>query len=637
MLFEAGLWLFLYLRPTPFGKPFALDPAHYAFHAIYYGVWAQALVALPFLLWVMARKRASFAVYTLQLTTTTLLMVIGVVDRECQRFMGMHASRQWLETYAAVDRTPDVVLNTLASDQAGPWSSLVGLALCVAYPFVAWQASSQLTFGWLGRRTAWAFMFAFVLLPTVLWNFIPGGTLRMAKVRPSLLTVLREAQRTRSIGPRPDEVRAAIATYQQAQAALDTRHLWRFSDPEYPLRRHYVGPVDEQPTKRPNFIVVQLETFRAKDMQSMNPLVKGPAATPFLDSLARASDSAFFTRYYASGVPTVYAFMSIHASLLSHPNKSIPAEATPTNIEGFPLLLQGAGYHTMHFTGSDPDWDSQRVWLDRWYDEVHFDPAHKERDRAVFRAAAERIRAKGKTGEPFLAYLVSISNHSPFRLPEAKLALGGGDSTIDALHDTMHYTDDVVRELYESLKSEPWFDDTIWIITGDHGYDLGDRGEAGSHDNLRHETTWVPLIVHGKDARLPRGASACVGSHLDLAPTILELAGVHSDQSYMGNSLLERECATSEAVTLRSGHYSYESAEHSLYQPVGAPALVYAGSDLTQSHALRAPPVEVLERAASLARAYETTLVHAVDHDRVAPRQPAGERMAELDPRDDAR
>src|SRR4051812_8034201 len=47
---DALLSLFLYLRPSPLGAPFALDPAHYVFHALFYGAWGQVITALPFLL-----------------------------------------------------------------------------------------------------------------------------------------------------------------------------------------------------------------------------------------------------------------------------------------------------------------------------------------------------------------------------------------------------------------------------------------------------------------------------------------------------------------------------------------------------------------------------------------------------------
>lgn len=50
-----------------------------------------------------------------------------------------------------------------------------------------------------------------------------------------------------------------------------------------------------------------------------------------------------------------------------HPYKNIASEAADVYIEGIPGLLQRHGYRTLHFTGSDPDWDGQRTWLERWY------------------------------------------------------------------------------------------------------------------------------------------------------------------------------------------------------------------------------------------------------------------------------
>ena len=138
----------------------------------------------------------------------------------------------------------------------------------------------------------------------------------------------------------------------------------------------------------------------------------------------------------------------------------------------------------------------------------------------------------------------------------------------------MHYTDDVVRELYTTLSHEPWFANTIWIITGDHAFDLGDRGEVGGNDNLRHETTWVPLIVHGASLA---GEQPGVGSHFDLAPTILELASVWDDNSFMGRSLLNADPAHADALIVRHGSYAYEAPDFSLYGPAAGDALAYAG------------------------------------------------------------
>ncbi|MFT3921179.1 MAG: sulfatase-like hydrolase/transferase [Myxococcales bacterium] len=626
--FEVALKLFLYLRPNPLGAPFALDPAHYVFHAAYYAAWSHGVVALPFALWCAWTQRRALgtsvvrparAALALQVAIAASLLLVSAVDAECQRFLGMHMSLDWVRTYGAMHRTPSVIWASLGEDRGGTWSSLWGVGATLAFIPCALVAAraSRVQFQ---RRGLIALGVLWLVWPTLLWNVVPGGTQRQTKVMPALMLFWRTAKRPHHAGPSANELRVATAGYQRRWLALDATHAWRFGDPEYPLRRHFVGATPAQPSSPPNIIVLSLETFRAKDMRSMNPALTGPAATPFLDALAAQPDSAFYTRYTASGVPTVYAFTSIHTSLLPHPRYGMHNEATDRHIEGFPGALREHGYRTLHFTGSDPDWDSQRVWLERWYDEVDFSPADHEQDRLTFRRASRRLREVGKQGKPFFAYLSSISNHTPFRSPEPALNVTSGNTARERLHNTMHYTDDVVRELYESLRGEAWFENTIWVITGDHAFDLGDRGESGGHDNLRHETTWVPLIVHGRDPRLPRGAQTGVACHLDLAPTITELAGVFDDNSYMGHSLLHQDRERAFTVVGRAGNYAYESRDFSLYARMDAAPFVYRGSDLEQRHELSQVDAAVLQEAATVASIYDVLVGYTVDVDRVAPR-----------------
>lgn len=631
-LFDTALWLFLYLRPAPLGASFALDPAHYVFHGIYYGLWAQLAFALPFMGWAaLATVRPWRGILAVQIALNTLLLLVGAVDRECQRFLGTHATVSWLDTYSAVDRTPEVIWSALADDRGGAWSSLVGIAVVLLYPLAAWLLAWRLHHPWLhARRPRAAVVVLLLVLPTALWNWIPGGGQRKHKVRPALLLVTRELTRPAANPQDPARVAQAIDIYQAHANALEGDSGWRFIDGELPLRKHYVGPPEPSPSTPPNVIVLQLETFRAKDMRSMNPKLEGPAPTPFLDALANHPDSTYFRRYYASGVPTVHAFMALNASLLMHPTRSLPAEATTDHIESFATLLRRHGYRALHFTGSDPDWDSQRVWLNRWYDEVHFEPGDRERDRRTFRRASKRLREVARTSQPFMAYLSSITNHTPFNNPEPELSISDGDSSVDDLHNTMRYTDDVVRELYESLRGEPWFANTVWVVVGDHGFDLGERGESGGHDNLRHETTWVPLIVHGAGRGMPAGARACVASHLDIAPTILSIAGIRDDNSFMGHALTERACDRREALVIRGDNFAYETSEHSLFRSADGQALAYAGDDLTQTHALDQVPNALLQRGVELATAYSEVLRYVVDRDLIAPRaSTAGSPLAQ--------
>jgi arylsulfatase A-like enzyme len=622
---DALLNLDLYGREAPLGGPFTLQPHRFVSLAVEYGIWAYAVLAAPFVLlalWEWRGGRVPAWLYWLQLPVTSLVLLFGAIDREVQRFLGGHASLSWLRTYAgALHATPDVVWDALREDRGGAWSSLRGIAAALAYvPLGLLLARIPLP-RWLANRWV-ALPLAGVLFvyPTLRWNFFPGNRTPLERVRPALITLLREARRAAPIELDERKLARLSAAYQRGYLSEERPGRFTFPRPGYPLYKRYAqrGP---EVTKKPNFIVLQLETFRAKEMASMNSAAPEPSATPFLDKLAAAPNSAAFRRHYASGIPTVFGFMALHSSVLMHPRISIPAEATSRNIPGFPGVLRKHGYRTLHFTASDPDWDGQRAWLLRWYDEIHYDVMRTQIDRRVFREAAERLKEVAKVDQPFFAYLVSVNNHVPFGTPEPELNITDGSTRRGALRNTMRYTDDVVRELYETLASEPWFADTVWIITGDHAFDIGDRGAALGHNNLRHETTWVPLIVHGgSDTRLPRGASACVSSHVDVAPTITELAGIYDDNSYMGHSLLERDCARARAVILRGGNYAYETAEYSLYKAPDAAPLIYAGDDLEQRTELRDPPAAFVAEAERWARTNEDALRYAVDRDRHTPR-----------------
>jgi hypothetical protein len=336
---DTVLHFFLYFRASPSGVAFAMDPYHYVFHAAYYGAWAICLATLPFLALAILRARRgrppSAWAELVQASLFGALLLVGSVDRECQRFLGMHISASWVQTYGALHRTPTVIWDTLQQDKGGAYSALVGLGaslLFVPLSLLMVRLVPAPAF-WKRRRSVQLACALLLVWPTILWNFIPGGGQRQAKVRPALFLVWREATLPRVTPPSVEALRASTAAFQSHWRALDATQAWEFADTDYPLRKHFAGAAPA-PARRPNIILLSLETFRAKDMRSMNPALE-IAPTPFLDRLAQQPNSAYFERYYTNGIPTVYAFIAMHASLLPHPRRGIHNEATTQNIEAF--------------------------------------------------------------------------------------------------------------------------------------------------------------------------------------------------------------------------------------------------------------------------------------------------------------
>lgn len=98
--------------------------------------------------------------------------------------------------------------------------------------------------------------------------------------------------------------------------------------------------------------------------------------------------------------------------------------------------------------------------------------------------------------------------------------------------------DRVIGDVLAELRRRELADNTVVLFIADNGYYLGSRGFAGKWSHYR-ESLWVPFVVH--DPRAPSEARGRVVEELalnvDLAPTILELAGLTPPPSVQGASL----------------------------------------------------------------------------------------------------
>ncbi len=117
---------------------------------------------------------------------------------------------------------------------------------------------------------------------------------------------------------------------------------------------------------------------------------------------------------------------------------------------------------------------------------------------------------------PFFVAVTTRTNHFPFDRV-AGVERTGDESWPARMHDTMRYTDAAVGTLLARLRQEPWFAHTVVVITGDHGYPLGEHGAWYLYETLHIEATGVPLVL--------------VGDHPELLPLRGRLAASSATQT----------------------------------------------------------------------------------------------------------
>ncbi len=158
----------------------------------------------------------------------------------------------------------------------------------------------------------------------------------------------------------------------------------------------------------------------------------------------------------------------------------------------------------------------------------------------------------GAPGQPFLVFVNLIAPHSPYNSSRqfrnsfvTRPELGVDSSMwrqyytgrrsfsadeiqhLNELYDAeLLYTDYLVGEMIDELVARDLWDDTVFIVTSDHGENIGDHAHMDHVFALFETTTKIPLIVHQPEL-FPAGATEDVPVQLtDIFPTVLEIAGI---------------------------------------------------------------------------------------------------------------
>ncbi|MFA5624683.1 MAG: LTA synthase family protein [Bradymonadales bacterium] len=597
VIIGAILTLALFLRPVPYGYDYVINIWHYMPHAMFYMVFGLTALTLPFFLLTQFRRlRYRRVFYVMQSVLLAISLFINQADNEVLRYVNVHITFDFLRTYLlATKGIPDSILTMFATDPGGPYLSILLFLLPVAYVFLSvfiykkFQFKSRIIL----ERGIIALLFAvFIVLPLLFYTPLFGSKNRQAKVAPPLVLTVRAVQEYMLEENDFSDIDANIRAVQSRWLREERDENWSFIDAKYPLRKRYQGVCTKEPEDY-HIIVISFESLRAKSLKLFNPEQEVEAA-PYMRALAESEHGSYYTRYYTNGHPTIAGFMAMHTALLPHSRYTTAKKFTTVDIESYASILRRHGYEAIFFGGSDPDWDNQRFWLNKWYDHIFYSPKYEEKDRLVMQHAARYLKERDST-KPFALTVFLISNHVPFEIPEPELKLNDAKDFTQKILNTIHYDDDVLREFIESIKDEPWFDRSIIFITGDHGMDLGDRGESADYYNLRREVTALPLIVYGKHPRLPKGEQNTLSSHADLAPTILDLLGICDDNDFIGHSLLSVK-EDRQIFSVKFKRFAVETLENSAYFPTIDSGMLFKASDLWQREDIGAHDRETLQK-----------------------------------------
>ena len=243
---------------------------------------------------------------------------------------------------------------------------------------------------------------------------------------------------------------------------------------------------------------------------------------------------------------------------------------------GFPTVLKENGYHNMFFMTHESQYDNMNAFFrTNGFDEIYAQENYPQekianhfgvQDDYLYEYALPVLGERAREGNPFMAVLLSISNHPPYVLPD--YFVPRSEKMEDAI---VEYADWSIRKFFAAAQKEPWFDNTIFVLLGDHGKLVGTP-----ECEIPHSYNHVPLMIYGKGIAPARIEE--FGGQIDVAPTLLGMLGMEYVQNNFGVDLLkeQRPCMFYTADNLiaarDSSHlyvFSPETGQEFLYEYTG--------------------------------------------------------------------
>ena len=340
-----------------------------------------------------------------------------------------------------------------------------------------------------------------------------------------------------------------------------------------------------------NVVVLILESYSKQHIGFYNKTLRNgtyKGFTPFLDSLITSSAMTF--RYsYANGRKSIEGMPSVLSSL---PNFVEPLFLTPASLNAMSGLArelgENKGYTTAFFHGAQNgsmgfQAFARATGFERYYgrDEFNADPNfHGDDDfdgtwaiwdEEFFQFFASQLNTMR---EPFMTAFFSASSHDPFVVPEKYQ--GRFPQGERPLQQCIAYTDYALKRFFEAASRQPWFQNTLFVITADHVSQQIDPFYCTTLGNFS-----VPIILYAPgDPSLHGYDEERVVEQIDIMPTVLSY--LHYDKPYIafGRNMLFGNVDDNFAL-----HWLPESSSYEYVW--GDYALQFDGKQVTSAYAFR--------------------------------------------------
>ncbi len=351
-------------------------------------------------------------------------------------------------------------------------------------------------------------------------------------------------------------------------------------------------PADSVPMTKKNVVVLIVESFGREYIGALNATLENGryrGYTPNVDSLIARSIT--FTRSFCNGRKSIDGMPSILSGIPMFVEPFFLTPASMNHVSGIASLLAGEGYQTAFFHGAQrgsmgfqafarstgfqqyygrEDYDADS----RFGGDDDFDGMWAIWDEPFLQYYAAKM---SDMKEPFMTAVFTASSHHPYVIPDKYKTIYPEEGII--MHKCIRYTDMALGKFFKTASQQPWFNNTIFVLTSDH---------TNMSDHAYYQTDLggfcSPVIIY-EPGRAPEVQDK-IAQQIDILPTVMGLLHYPKPYFSFGIDVLNTPADDTWAVNYLNGIYQYVKHGHVLQFDGERTKAVYALTDSLMQHNL---------------------------------------------------
>ena len=331
-----------------------------------------------------------------------------------------------------------------------------------------------------------------------------------------------------------------------------------------PLRNNQSSIINNQSSKK-NVVILIVESFGREYIGGYNKWLdrgKYKGYTPFVDSLMQHSQTFLYS--YCNGRKSIDGMPSILSSIPMFVEPFFLTPASMNDVSGIAGELKNKGYYSAFFHGAEngsmgfqafarktgfidyfgsTEYDADK----RFGGDKDFDGMWAIWDEPFLQFFATKM---SEFKQPFVSAVFTASSHHPYKIPEKYKDIYKEEGI--SIHKCIRYTDNALRLFFEKAKKQPWYNNTLFVITSDH---------TNLSDHAYYQTDLggfcSPIIFFDPSGDMKPGMRNAIAQQIDIMPTVLSYLGYDRKYVAFGCDLLTTKDEDTWAVNYLNGIYQY--------------------------------------------------------------------------------